>query len=172
MTPCATAPAAGAARRHDRPRRIARRRQLQRVGRPAEQHAGDQLGDRRQPDGFDVRPPDPGFVELQHLPRRIVHQLQPALRIDDDDPFDHAGEDRFHARAIARLLAEAAADFLHRVVERARDAAELVVAEAEARRRQIAAAVALGDAGDEPDAPADPRGKQPGDDGAAERARR
>ena len=62
-----------------------------------------------------------------------------ALRIDDDDAFDHAGEDRLHARAIARLLAEPAADLLHRVVQRARHGAELVVAEAEVRRRQIAA---------------------------------
>ena len=39
--------------------------------------------------------------------------------------------------------AEPAADLLHRVVERPRDGAELVVAEAEARRREIAAAIAL-----------------------------
>ena len=92
------------------------------------------------PDRFDVGPADRDVVQLQHLPRGVVDQLQPPLRIDDDDAFDHAGEDRFHARAIARLLGELAADFLDRLVERPRDRAELVVAEVEARRRQVAAA--------------------------------
>ena len=123
----------------------------------AEQHPADELGDRRQPHGFDVGPANPRVapIELQHLARRVVHQLQPRLRIDDDDPFDHAGEDRFHARAIACLLAQPAADLLHRVVERPRHGAELVVAEAEPRRREVAPPVPLGDAGDQAHSGAD-----------------
>ena len=65
------------------------------------------------------------------------------------------------------LLPELARDVLHRVVERPRDDAELVVAKPEPRRREIAAAVALGDAGDQPDAPSNPRREYPGDRRAA-----
>ena len=161
---------AGRGRRggHDRPQRVPGRRELQRRRRPAEQDRRDDLRDRRQPDRFHVWTADRHLVELQHLPRGGIHELQPRLRIDDDDALDHAGEDRFHPRAVARLPRELTADLLHRVVERARHRTELVVAVAEMRRRQVAARVAVGDAGDEPHAPADPRGEQPGDRDAAD----
>ena len=135
--------AAGGRRRagHDRARRIARRRQLQRVGRPPGERRRHQFGDRRMADRLDVVASERQLVELQHPLRGLVDELQPSLRIDDDDAFDHAGEDRFHARAVARLLGQLAPDDLHRVVERPRDDAELVVAVVEARRRQIAAAI-------------------------------
>ena len=63
--------------------------------------------------------------------------------------------------AIARLLGEPAAELLHRVVERPRHRAELVVAEVEARRREVAAAVAPRDVGDAAHAPADPAPRTP-----------
>ena len=53
------------------------------------------------PDGLDIVPPDGGIVQVQHAPRRVVGETQPALLIDDQHPFDHAGEDRFHLGAIA-----------------------------------------------------------------------
>ncbi len=56
-------------------------------------------------------------------------------------------EDRFHARAVARLLGELPPDDLHRVVERPRHDAELIVAVVEPRRREIAAAIPVGDLG-------------------------
>ena len=86
---------------------------------------------------------------MQHPLRGVVGELQPPLRIHDDDPFHHAGEDRFHPPAIARLLGEAPRDVLHRLVQRPGDHAELVVAEVHARRRQVAAAVAVGEVGDD-----------------------
>ena len=72
--------------------------------------------------------------------RGAVHQLQPPLPIDDEHAFDHAGEDRFHARAIARELLEPAPEFLHGLVERARDGAELVGAVVVDRAREVAGA--------------------------------
>ena len=96
--------------RHDGARGVARRRELQRVGGPSRQRRGHQLRDRRVPDRFDVVAPERQVVEPQHPSRGLVGQLQPSLRIDDDDAFDHAGEDGFHARAIARLFGELPAD--------------------------------------------------------------
>ena len=172
--PCAAPPAAGAARAmivRDGSRGgdscSASGRAAERAPRPTSSAIAGM------PDRLDVGPADRRrVVELQHLPRRVVGQLQPSLRIDDDDAFDHAGEDRFHPRAIARLLGEPASELLHRVVERARDGAELVVAVVEARRRQIAAAVAVGDAGDRRDAAADARREQPRDRARRRAARR
>ena len=84
-------------------------------------------------DRLDVVAADRRGVELEHPARRVVGQLQAALRVDDDDAFDHAGEDRFHAGAVAGELVEPLPEFLHRVVERPRDRAELVVAVVERR---------------------------------------
>ena len=95
------------------------------------------------------------------MPRGLVGELQAPLRIDDDDAFDHAGEDGFHPRAVARLFGQPAAEILHRVVERPRCRAQLVVAVAETRRRQVAAAVAPRDLGDRPHAAADPPRHEP-----------
>ena len=50
--------------RHDRARRVARRRELQRVGRPAGQRRGHQLGDRRMADRLDVVAAERQVVEL------------------------------------------------------------------------------------------------------------
>ena len=81
------------------------------------------------PDRFDVRPANRQPSSFSIRCGRVVGQLQAALRIDDDDAFDHAGEDRLHAAAIARLFGQPAPDFLHRLVQRPRDGPELVVAE-------------------------------------------
>src|SRR5262245_1671335 len=106
--------------------------------------------------GLDVRTPDHRLVELEHVPRRAVDHLQLALAVDDDHALDHAGEDRFHAPAIARLLLEPASDLLDGVVECPRHVAQLVVAESETRWREITAAIAARDIGDDPHALADP----------------
>ena len=165
-----TVDAAGGGRgrpRHNRPRRVARRRQLQRFGRLAGERRRDELGDGRMPNRFDVVAAERQVVELQHVPRRVVCQLQPALWIDDDHPFDHAGEDRFHPRAIARLRGEPAAHFLHRIVQCAGDGAQLVVSIIEPWRREIACAVARGDLRNHVHALADARGHHPADRGRA-----
>ena len=120
-------------------------------------------------DGLDVRPAEDRLVELQHVTRRAVDQLQPSLRVDDDDPFDHAGEDRFHPRRDRAPAPPAAArPPAPSRRARARRVAEFVVAEAEPRRRQIAAAVAARDAGDEAHPLADAGGEEPRDQRAAD----
>ena len=142
--PCVAARAvAGAARAMIVRDRVARRRELRRDPAccPLKRRA-DEVGDRRMADGLDVVPAERAVVEPQHLPRGLVGQLQPSLRIDDDDAFDHAGEDRLHPRAVARLLVEPSPELLHRLVQRPRDGAQFVVAEVQPRRRQIALPVA------------------------------
>ena len=101
------------------------------------------------PDRLDVvagRSPDRPSLSICRA--ASIGELQASAGIDDDDAFDHAGEDRFHARAIARQLGEPASELLHLIVERPRDGAELVVAEVEPRRREVAGAIARGDVGD------------------------
>ena len=108
------------------------------------------------------------LVEPQHPLRGVVDELQPALRIDDDDAFDHAGEDRLHPRrGRAPARASRPPELLHRVVERPRHRAQLVVAVVEPRRR-------AGRRRDTAARPprcartrlADPPGHDPGDGGA------
>ena len=134
------------------------------------QGSADQIRDRRMPDRLDIVPPDRQLVELQHLPRGVVHELQPPLRIDDDDAFDHAGQDRFHAAAVSGELAQPPAELLHRLVERSRHLAELVVAVVQARRGQVAPAIAFGNLGDCADAVSEASGRERRDErGAGER---
>ena len=75
-------------------------------------------------------------VDAQHLLRGAIDQLQPSLPIDDEHALDHAGEDRFHARAIARQLLEPAAELLDRRIEHPRHRAELVAAVVVRRARR------------------------------------
>ena len=82
---------------------------------------------------FDVVAPDRQIVELEHLLRGVVHELQASLRIDDDDALDHAGENRLHPSAVARELAKPAAELLHGFVERPRHGPQFIVAVVEAR---------------------------------------
>ena len=161
---------AGCRRRRgqDGPRRVARRGKLQRFPRPPGEHAPDQRRDRRQTDRLDVGQTDGRLLQLKHLPRRVVDELQPSLRIDDDDALGHAGEDRFHASPVTRLLRKLPPDFLDRFVQRARDRAQLVVAEPEPGRRQVALSIPVRDLRDQPHASTDARGQQPRDDGAAQ----
>ena len=49
----------------------------------------------------------------QHAPRGVVDVLEAALLVDDQHAFDHAREDRDHARAIARELVDAPPELLH-----------------------------------------------------------
>ena len=72
-------------------------------------------------------------IEPQHLLRRLVGKLQPALRIHHDDAFDHAGHDGVHPCATARQLLQSAAELLNRVVHRPSDSPELVVSYSSSR---------------------------------------
>ena len=103
------------------------------------------------PDGLDVRSSDPDILASSFSICRAASltSCRRACGSTTMTPFDHAGEDRLHAPAVARLLAEPPAHFLHRVVQRPRDRPELVVAEVESWRRQVARAVACGDSRDE-----------------------
>ena len=149
--------------RHDGARGVPGRRQLEPCRHPPRQRGRDQGGDRRMPDRLDVVVAQRQPVEPQHAVRGVVGQLQPALRIDHDHPFDHAGEDRLHLRAIARLLCQPPPELLHRAVERARHHAQLVVAVAEPRRPQVAGAVPLRDLRDAVNAAPHPSRDHPGD---------
>ncbi len=64
-------------------------------------------------DRLDVRTSDRERVQLQHLARRLIRQLQPSVRIDDDDAFDHARENRLHPGTIARQFGQAPPQLLH-----------------------------------------------------------
>ncbi len=48
--------------------------------------------------------------------------------VDDEHPFDHAGEDGFHPGAVRGEVGGALADFPRRGVECARDRADFVIA--------------------------------------------
>ena len=136
------------ARRQD-PRRIARRRQLHERRRAAGERLGDQRLDRRVPDDLDVMAADRQVVEPQHLPGRVVGELEPALRIDDDDALDHPGQDGRRSSAVARQLRDPHGEVGDGLVERPGDGAELVVAVLEPARGEVAVTVAprrIGDA--------------------------
>ena len=93
-------------------------------------------------DGLHVVSADGKIIEPEHPACRLVRQPEPSLLIDDDDPFDHAGEDRRHLRLVAIELGQTAPELLNRSVQRSRHVAKLVGAVAEARRAQIADGVA------------------------------
>ena len=111
-------------------------------------------------------------IELQHAPRRVVDVLQAALLVDDQHAFDHARENRDHARAIARELVDAPPEFVHGAVHRARHLAELVVAVVGQRTLQIADGVAPRHREDGGDAPLERRGERRTRRGRPRRARR
>ena len=118
---------------------LVRQRQLEALGRrPAERRA-ELRGDVGLAHDLDVVPAFGVALQLQHRARRAVDELHPAVIVDDEHAFDHAGEDRFHARAIRGEIGRAPADFARRVVERARDGADLVVAVVSRRPRPVAA---------------------------------
>ena len=108
-------------------------------------------------DRFDVGAADSDAVQLEHALRGVIGELKPSLAIHHDDALDHAGEDRFHPSTVPGLLAEPPSDVLHRLVQRARHHAQLVVAEIHQRRRQISASVPPRDVGNAPHALSDPR---------------
>ena len=95
-------------------------------------------------------------------PRGAVHELHPALVVDDQHAFDHAAEDGLHAGAIGLELGRPAADLPHRVVEHARHGADLVGAVVARRPRQIPGRVALRDGGNRAQPPAQERRRRPG----------
>ena len=107
-------------------------------------------------DAFHVVPPDRRLAQLQHLAGRVVHELYAALRIDNDDPFNHPGEDRRHASPVPRQVGKPAAELVHRVVQDPRDGSQLVVAVIETWGCEIAAPVPAGDVSDRTDPTANP----------------
>ena len=46
-----------------------------------------------------VVPPDP-VVDFQHAPRGAIRELKASVLVDDENAFDHAGEDGFHSCAV------------------------------------------------------------------------
>ena len=97
------------------------------------------------PDDLEVRPPGRRRLDAQHLLRGAIDQLQASLPIDDEHALDHAAEDGFHARPIARQFLDAAAELLDGLVECAGHGPELVGAVVVDRAREIACGIALGD---------------------------
>ena len=120
--------------------RVARDRQLEALGFFAGQRAADVFDDAGVADRLDVGVIDRALFELEDAARGVVDQLQPALFVDHQHAFDHAREDRFHPRAIARQAVDAPAELLHRLVHRPRHAAEVVVAVVGRRAAQVAEA--------------------------------
>ena len=116
-------------------------------------------------------------LQLQHRARGVVDELHPAVVVHDQHAFDHAAQDRFHARAIRGEIGGAPADFPRRFVQRARDGADFVGAVVARRARPVAARVAFGDGGNRAHAPAEqhrrrPRQQQGGEEADAERDER
>ena len=58
--------------------------------------------------GLDIVASEQVAFEVQHLPRRVVREPQPSVAVDDEHPFDHAGQDGRHARAIGLELVQPA----------------------------------------------------------------
>ena len=73
-----------------RPRGVARHRELEGAGLAARQRAADVFDDARVTDGLDVRMIDRALFEFQDAAGRVVDQLQPPLFIDHQHAFDHA----------------------------------------------------------------------------------
>ena len=76
---------------------------------------------------FEIVAADGKLFGLQHLPSRGVDQLQPALRIDGNDTFDHSRKDGFGPRPISSQLIESATDAAHGGVNGAGRRPQLVV---------------------------------------------
>ena len=127
----------------------------------AAERRSHEIGDRRVADRFDVVPADCEVVDLQHLPRGLVQELHAALRVDDDDPFDHPGENGRHSRAVARQLDEPFAELLDRPIQLPRRPPDFVVAVVDDRRREVALAIPASEMADCPDPPYRAAGRQP-----------
>ena len=83
------------------PRRIARRRKLDGPRRAAAERRRHQIGDPGMSNRFDVVTSHRRLIELEHFLRGAIDEFQPSLRVDDNDAFDHPGENRGHAFAVA-----------------------------------------------------------------------
>ena len=106
---------------------IAQAGQLDAFGRPAAERRGDLLRHRGLPHDLGIVPSLDRVVDLQHPPGGFVRELQPAVLVDDEDPFDHAREDRRHPRAIRFEPREPGRQIARQRVEHARHAADLVL---------------------------------------------
>jgi hypothetical protein len=94
-----------------------------------------------------IAPAGGRVVELQHDARGLVRHHQPAMVVHDHDAFGHAGKDRAEMPAVVRQLVHALAKLLHGAIQRAGDLAQLVLAVACKRLREIAGGVPPGDLG-------------------------
>ena len=170
MTPCATAPAAGAARRHDRPRRIARRRELQRLRRPAA--AARRRRARRSPACRMVSTYGRPIAERRRAsasaaPRRSRAAAAPCGSTTMTPSTMPARIASMRARSRACSPSRRPTSCTESSSARATVPSS---SSPKPRRGGVRSplAVPLGDAGDEPHAPADARREDPGDGGAAE----
>ena len=135
--------------------RRAGKRQLEAVGAGAPQRRPELCRDVWLAHDLEVMPAVGRILHAQHAPCGVVDELHPPLLVDDDDPLHHAAEDGLHARLVRGEVRGAPADFAHRVVQRPRDGADLVVAIVPRRPRQVAGGVALRDGGNRADPPAE-----------------
>ncbi len=161
-------PVARAARRrrrprHDRPRRVARRRELQARRLVSGQGRRDELRDARVADRLEVQAARDEVVGLQHLAGRLVDELDPALRADDHHALDHPRDNRLHPGPLARQRGQALPRLLQRIVERTGDDAQLVFAVRGRRRREVAGAVPAGRVDEPIDARLEIAGQQAGE---------
>ena len=111
---------------------------------------------------LDIVASDGKIIEAEHSPCGLIREAEPPLLVDDDDAFDHAGQDRLHLGVIAIQLGQAPAELLDRSVQGSRHDAQLVGAVVEAGRPQIAGAVAPGHFGDRAHARTDSSRHDPG----------
>jgi hypothetical protein len=85
--------------------------------------------------------------------RAAYYELQVPVRINGDDAFHHAGQDRFHPAPVTRLFRKTLRDVLHGCVQRTRHITELVVAEVDPGRCQVTGAVTTREVHDTAHAP-------------------
>ncbi len=146
----------GRARDEDRVGRARQRQLTPLAGAPRERFA-ELRGDLRVPHDLEVVAPLGGLLELQHPARGAVDEQEPALLVDHEHAFDHAAQDRGHARAVGFELGGAPCHLTDRVVQHPRDRADFVGAVVARRLGDIAGRVPLGDPADRADAPREQR---------------
>ena len=150
--------------RHECTARIARERQLARACVLGRQCRGKLGGDVGVADHLQVAPSARIVLDAEHLLRRTVDELQPAVAVHHEDAFDHAGEDGVGPRVIARELLDAAPELLRGGVEHAGDRPQFIATVVAHTAREIAGRVATGGRRDRLHAAPEGGGECPGDD--------
>ena len=147
--------------RHDDELGLPRQRQLEAFGRRPAKRRAELRGDVGLAHDLDVVPALGVVLQPQHRARGLVDELHAAVVVDDQHALDHAAQDRFHPGPIRGEIGRAAADFTRRVVQDARDGADLVTAVVSRRTRPVAARIPLRDRGNRLHAPAEQHGGRP-----------